>query len=99
MNPMLPQARTPPMPQTTMVAPNQAPTQAAPPVPQIPNAPPVPPVPSGSPPSPSIVPQQMPDIVQMMIQRMLANSPPGQAAPGGLQSAPVRGTTPTVGGM
>jgi hypothetical protein len=93
MNPMLPQARTPQVPPTSMVSP-QAQQQATAPQPQQPGMPqmPQPPMP------PPMMPQQMPDIVQMMIQRaMQQKGPLGDVQ--GTQSTPLTGAPPTVGGM
>lgn len=99
MNPMVPQSRNPVAPQTSMVAPN-APKQPQ----QQPGMPT-----AAMPPPPAMMPQQGPSIVDLMMQRILAGAGQGSMAiPGatpqatqiqpGLQTAPVRGTTPTIGG-
>ena len=114
MDPMKPQSRNPSIAQQTMVAPNAPPQAAMPPppppnmppqgIPQGVGMPPVPPAPPGMPPAPmganpmsAIMPRQMPDIIQLLMRQVMNDAPGTQVAPG-LQSAPVRGTTETIGG-
>jgi hypothetical protein len=111
MNPLQPAARNPPVPNATMVAPAapQQPQPAAPQQPpQLPQAPGAPPAgmpppgmapmavtqPAGPPPTSMIIPQRMPDILQLLMSRA-ANAQPNS----GLQSTPLAGQPPTVGGM
>lgn len=102
MNPMQPQGRVPSMPQQSMISPNASKQPAG--VPQAPQAPQMP-----AAPAPAMMPQQGPSIIDLMMQRILAGAGQGSMAiPGvapdttqiapGLQTAPVRGTTPTIGG-
>jgi hypothetical protein len=116
MNPLQPQARNPPVPNATMVAP-QAPPQ---PQPAAPQQPPMPPPAAGAPP-PGIPPQgmppvgmppqgmqpgqpnpmmprPMPDIVQMLMSRIMQQGGP-QGPAQGTQSTPLTGQPPTVGGQ
>lgn len=101
MNPMQPQGRVPSMPQQSMISPNapKQPQQPAQPMPMQP----------AHMPAPAMMPQQGPSIVDLMMQRLAASGGQGSmGVPGtpmqgtsvapGLQTAPVRGTTPTVGG-
>lgn len=107
MNPMQPQARTPMVPPASMVAPN-APRQPAPPPSPAGGTPPAGSPPMGTGMNPAIMPQMMPDITQLLMQRALMGNQGGMTPPGvdpqatmaapGLQTAPVRGTTPMIGG-
>jgi hypothetical protein len=113
MNPLQPQARNPPVPNATMVAPQapQQPQPAAsqqppmpPPVPGAPAPPPgMPPAgmpPQGMPPQQPnpMVPRPMPDIVQMLMSRIMQQGG-AQGLAQGTQSTPLTGQPPTVGGM
>lgn len=113
MNPMLPQAQNQASgPSTPMVSPNAPKQPGVPPAPQG-GTPPAGTPPMGTGQTPAIMPQQMPDIVQLLMQKLAMGggqgAPPGMAIPGipaqgttvapGIQSAPTRGAPPTVGGM
>jgi hypothetical protein len=83
-----PNARNPPVQSPPVQPAPVPPTQGA--------VPPAAPAPS------MMMPQQMPDIIQLLIQKALQASPqPNAQVPdmNGLQSAPLQGTTETVGGQ